>query len=416
MELGIELIAIKACILVSLFPYFVTLTNFFISNKLLKILLFAFFILISIYLKSRLFFLGILLTFYLNYFKNIKPTILITISFIVIILLFFINIDSVLGRIFIWKICLNNIKINSLFGLGFDSFKSNYAEWQSNYFKMNPCWSKFHFIADAPSFAYNELLNYFIEFGVFSVIIFLGIIYINLNILNKTINIFYRNVVISNLIILLFCFFSFPLHNLFICTIFICNHLILFLTLFKKYNKTCIILCLLISSISSFLFVKYQNAKKEWFYAQLIPKQFKADKFNCYKNVNYLLYKNRYFLSDYCRFLISERYFKKAKILLSLKGKYFNQYEKYMLLGEINMIEKDFKLSKINYQYANNIVPIKLMPLYNLMNISILEKDNSGIKFFSKKIIDQPLKFESVLSNEIKNKASTVYFNITKNY
>jgi len=408
MNFDIELIGIKACLIASLYPFVLYLSDRLSTNKKWRYFILVTFFATSLYLKSRLLFIGIFIPFFLNYKQKVTLKPIILLSILGIILLFFLNSDSIIGRLFIWKTITSNLQSVPLNGFGFDSFKTNYANWQSKYFESNQLWSKYHFLAESPSFAYNEILHFYIEVGIFSIIIFCFVFFINITSFKKSNNSFYHYVIASNIVILLFAQFSFPLHNILILAFFISNHILLIPIYFKTLKPFCILFCINLTTSVILLFYENLNVKADWHYAQSIPAQYKLDKVAQYQNCYKSLRKNQYYLTDFCKYLISENMIKSALNLLVLNEKYFNQYEKYLLLGEIYLKQINFAQAKSNYEKASLIIPIRLIPLGNLMNISLLEKDTLLAKYYSNRILSQPTKINTGFSDRIKKDASKI--------
>jgi hypothetical protein len=408
MNFDIELTGIKACLIASLYPFVIYLSETLITNKKYRYFILIIFLTTSLYLKSRLLLIGIIITFFLSYKQKIKLKSIIILSCLGIIPLFFLNSDSIIGRFFIWKIIISNLQTVPLNGFGFDSFKLNYANWQSNYFVSNQLWSKYHYLADSPSFAYNEILNFYVEIGIFSIIIFCVTFFINISSFKKINNSFYKHVIVSNIVILLFSQFSFPLHNILILTIFVCNHILLFTIHFKRVKLFCILLCITITISVILLFYQNLKVKADWHYAQSIPTQYKLDKVAQYQNCYKSLRKNQYYLTDFCEYLISENMTNSSLNVLLSNEIYFNQYEKYLLLGDIYLRQRNYALAKRNYKKANLIIPVRLIPLGNLMTISLLEKDTLSAKYYSNRILSQPIKIKTRFTDRIKKDASKI--------
>lgn len=80
------------------------------------------------------------------------------------IILYRININSGNGRILIWKISLKIIGKNPLFGVGFDNFRSQYMNFQENYFRNNGTMSE-KMVASNITSAFNEVLQFIAENG-----------------------------------------------------------------------------------------------------------------------------------------------------------------------------------------------------------------------------------------------------------
>ncbi len=73
--------------------------------------------------------------------------------------------DSADGRILIWKVTLQMIADNPIFGNGLNTFQSKYMHYQENYFKINKK-STFKYLADNNNYAFNEPLRLLSEQGL----------------------------------------------------------------------------------------------------------------------------------------------------------------------------------------------------------------------------------------------------------
>lgn len=85
---------------------------------------------------------------------------------IVIYVLYSIKIDSIYGRLLIWKISIITQHCNLLFGEGFGFFAANYGHWQIDYFASEVGSEYERYLADYVTCAYNEFLQILIEQGL----------------------------------------------------------------------------------------------------------------------------------------------------------------------------------------------------------------------------------------------------------
>jgi hypothetical protein len=83
--------------------------------------------------------------------------------------------DSAGGRLLIWKISLHMIAKNPLVGIGFDKYKVDYENYQSDYFGSGAGTLYEEKVADHVIYAYNEPLQICIELGIIGFILFLSI-------------------------------------------------------------------------------------------------------------------------------------------------------------------------------------------------------------------------------------------------
>jgi hypothetical protein len=167
-------------------------------------------------------------------------------------------------------------------------------------------------------------------------------------------------------------------------------------------------LCITITISVILLFYQNLKVKADWHYAQSIPTQYKLDKVAQYQNCYKSLRKNQYYLTDFCEYLISENMTNSSLNVLLSNEIYFNQYEKYLLLGDIYLRQRNYALAKRNYKKANLIIPVRLIPLGNLMTISLLEKDTLSAKYYSNRILSQPIKIKTRFTDRIKKDASKI--------
>jgi hypothetical protein len=148
MIFDINLVAIKACLLVSLYPFCLL-----IRDKKIRIAITICFLLAALLLQSRTFFCIVLSIFLYSepiISKKLNKKFAILFGVLTIFSAVYININSVIGRLFIWKNILGNVHKIPLLGFGSGTFRFHYATWQSKYFARNETWSKYHFISDAP--------------------------------------------------------------------------------------------------------------------------------------------------------------------------------------------------------------------------------------------------------------------------
>ncbi len=404
---GLELNGIKACITACLYPlfYYIALKS---NNNKFKYLITLLFLILGIYFENRTSIICISLIFIFFHKQRIfklNKWVLLLSFFILTYIIIFIKFDSVIGRLYIWKVIFSNIHHVPFFGFGLDSFKLNYAQWQSNYFAANLDWDKFHSLADCPSFAFNELLHFYTEFGFISILFFSVILYFNITLLLK-----YKTSIVAymasiNLVIFLFCMVSYSLHSIWILLLFLSNHFAIASFIYKPIKILCIssITLLLVTGIT--FFIKYKKTESLWLYAQFIPEVNSSEKANSYKEVFSSLSTNQLFLDDYCNYLLSDSLTDNVIVITSTHSKYFNQYEKNILLGKAYLQKSDFSKSLAAFKKANFIIPNRFIPLAYLMKIFLLNKDTSNAVEYAKKIIKMPIKVNSNTIDRIKHEA-----------
>ena len=82
---------------------------------------------------------------------------------------------SVNGRLLIWKVSSEIIKVKPLLGHGVNSFEAKYMDYQAKYFAKNPTSNEI-FVADNTKYAFNEFARISVEIGIIGLIICVSII------------------------------------------------------------------------------------------------------------------------------------------------------------------------------------------------------------------------------------------------
>lgn len=402
MTFEFSLIGIQACLIASLYPFCRLL-----QNKRIEIVITILFVFISIFLQSRTLFL-IVISFYLlsepHISKRIRKKAYIVIAFVTVIILILININSFIGRIFIWKNIVDNIYKIPWNGFGTGMFKYKYGIWQSEYFIKNQKWDQFHLVADAPQYAFNEVLHFYVEFGIIVIFIFGLITYFNIRIICKNKKVLMQVLASSNLSILIFSLFSYPLHSIWILIILFSNH-ILIVTIYLKRVTLGIIITFLILLFTLAKFYIEVKWKKIWLYGMSLPINANQEKKELLASCLSYFYDNPYFLGNYTSYLLSENNTNEALEICKQNEIYYNQYQYNLLTADALLQEMNLDSAKNYFIKAHNIIPNRFIPLNALFNISKFSKDSINAKQYAEIIINMPVKVPSSIINKIKNDA-----------
>ncbi len=407
---GIELTTIKACILAGLYPLLLFVLCSLNKKNILKYIVTVLFLSYAFYLENRTALFCIMLTFiyfHQGLINKLRKKWIFIIAICISSILLLVKYNSFLGRVFIWKIIFLNSNKVGLTGLGYGSFKTQYADWQSAYFASNPQWSKFHHLADAPSFAFNEIIHYYIEFGIIAIVIFIFFLIINRRLFasqKKAVHYF----ACSNLVILLFSIISYPFHSIWIITLFVINHLLILFILYYEIRIPILLLAISIMMFTINMFFKYNSAVSTWHYAQTIPISSFSDKNQCYQTSYNTLYDNQYFLNDYCNFFLSNNMFDSAIFIANHNKNNMNQYERELVLGNAYFEKNEPLQSIIHFEKAHSIIPNRFIPLNCLMQLALSMKDINLAKKYARQIIMMPVKLNSYIVSNSKQQAATV--------
>jgi len=405
MFFDVDIIAVKACILASLYPFCLL-----VQNKKIRISLIICFLIAALLFRSRALFCIIIIIFLYSeaaIFKKINKWSIILIGMLSFFVVIYINTNSVIGRLFIWKNILNNFGRVPWNGLGYNTFKFYYAEWQANYFIRNEAWSKYHFVADAPSFAFNELLHSYVEYGIASVIVSLLFIYFNIRIMIREKIPILQTLSLSNLCIFSFALVSYPLHSIWILFLLFINHILMFTIRYKRTVYGFVLFAILFSFIL-IDYYKFTQAKEIWLYAKSLPINANQEKEELYGLAYTALHRNQYFLYEYSLFLLNEQKSNEVLLVGSNNRIYFNQYEYSLLMGNAYLQNNNVDSAKTYLLNAHYIIPNRLIPLHQLLNIAKASQDTFQIRKYAEMIIATPIKIASPVTTKIKREAQVI--------
>lgn len=323
------------------------------------------------------------------------------------------------GRLFIWKISTEIIKDNPVFGVGFDRFKAHYMNYQADYF------SKYGetgeaLVADNTYYAFNEIIQFITEQGVFGFVILLLMLYVNIKTPtrkeNKELSIILKTSLLS---IGIFAFFSYPMEILPIKLIVVVVLATLALVdqnkirLLQNFEitsplnialKTSFVAGVLLISVVSIGYLNRLNTSfKTWKSAQ-----------NSYQYGDYqstiqefekaypILKNNGEFLMNYGKALSIYGKDKKAIQILERAKKHLNTTVIETALGDAYKNQKKYKEAEIAYTYAANMIPVRFYPLYLLAKLYEENGQKEKAVAMANTILNKDIKVHSTAINEIR--------------
>ncbi len=139
--------------------------------------------------------------------------------FLAAIVFLYLKLDSVIGRIFIWKISFKIFRDYSVFGIGFNNFKKYYLTYQTNYFETNYD-VKNMLLSGTVITPYCEYIKLLVETGIVGIFLFGIFLILHL----KKQDFYYSTVrkpAALVLFILVFSLFNYGFTFQYICLIFI---------------------------------------------------------------------------------------------------------------------------------------------------------------------------------------------------
>ena len=162
------------------------------------------------------------------------------------LLMFFTKKDSTLGRFFIWKIAMQVWSTNWVKGIGYGKFNFHFNHAQAAYFQSHDVYSNEAMLAKDGYYAFNDWLQYSIEFGIaglaLALLMAIGLIYMYLKQLKRsTPN---NNTLLLALLLplLVATIVSYPLHRWYFQCIGICVMMLLLINTLPfsvNYTRAC---------------------------------------------------------------------------------------------------------------------------------------------------------------------------------
>lgn len=359
---------------------------------------------------------SIISTLYLK--KQIRPNkllrrrftlwIITILAFIILLILYTIKKDSAIGRLYIWRISLQMITDKPLLGFGLDGFASHFMWYQSKFLSAHPN-SPFLLLADNITNPFNEFLYIGISYGTIGLIctiIFFTLMWQQISLIKckqkKILSALY-------LILMCWCMFSYPLHVPFVWIIIL---LITITILSRLHHKSLIVIShtVIITSIIVILSSIYSvRFRAEWGVVQahsLFGHEDTAilDFKRLYKHLS----KDGRFLYNYGAELhIAERYEESINILNECAS-LLNDYNLHMIMGDDYMQICKSDSAILHYSIASNMVPNRLLPLYQIMNIYSNQGDSINAKKIALIILNKRVKIRSNVTDFIIRKAIEV--------
>lgn len=396
-----------ACIVISL-PF--CLSSSLISNKFRYVAVFILMlgVIISGARASIIAFMLIMFIFCYSYYKLYlrKRKIfcgLIVLMIVVFLCLLYLKMDSATGRILIWLNSIQMVLENFLWGYGSGRFKTEYMNYQADFFKINQnaCFGQ---LADNVSHPFNELLLLIIEYGLISFILLSVILYIvfkNNRITNPCL--------LSLFAIMMISLFSYPFRYPYIILLTVWNFVQLSkcekIRLVYILNMGIIvrIFVLIVSILVLYLTVKNIYFESVW---KKLTKQVsfgKAKKIiDDYDYLYHVWNGNPLFLYNYGAVLYRIEKYNESLDVLFFCEKYYNDYEVQMLIADNYYSMKRMDLAEERYIKASNMCPNRFLPLYRLVSVyDKMNREKDALNMVTR-ILNKKVKISSVIIDSIR--------------
>lgn len=306
------------------------------------------------------------------------------------------KLESVYGRLFIYKITAIGLLDNSFWGSGYDTFPRVYGLLQAKYFAEAERCDLERLLADNTNAAFNEYLQILFETGIIGL---LGVLLLIIIVVKKR-SLMNTPESIGAMgalgVTLVNACFSYPFHSIPI----LCLSILFLGIINSRYQSWQIViprwaLVILIILTSSFFLVNCKAVYDLTKWKSLV-KQTEDRNFDSYSKEYSLLskqlYSNPFFLYNYGVELLLNGNSKEAIFILNSAKNYFIDTDLLCCLGKAYQCQNDFKNAEECFLLASHMVPHKFYPLYCL---ATLYRDNA---FFDKSYNIT----EKILKNKIK--------------
>lgn len=412
--------ALFGCYLIFLLPTaFKSLTSQHatLAKKLLIIAIIIWSIINLIYLNSKASWFAFIccsMVYFFHLVKSIKQKkqiisfLLLTITAIAP-LLYFYKVNSTYGRLLIYKISLGIFKQNWVWGIGNGNFKTQYNLYQAKYFSENGLENKYAFLADNTYFAFNDLLQLFIENGLF---LGSGIVIGFALFLKLTISLIKRNgkhsvfipPFLGIIFLLINSFFSYPLEHLplaILAILFLAflslgikhDYLILNKSLTGRFLKATQlgISCILIIYFLNFSYYKIQSHDA----FELSAMGYKTDSRKIYSKLYNSNILHGATLFQYANEMRDSKNLNQALQIISTSSQLHVNNEVFLLMGSIQSELGNKLEAEKNYKTAISMVPNRMKSRFELLLFYVENKDTVNVIKWANSILTMRIKSKS---------------------
>ncbi|QDH78005.1 hypothetical protein FKX85_02715 [Echinicola soli] len=360
---------------------------------------------------------------HLQFVKRKIPALLFLASIIILGMaaLYLWKTDSVIGRLFIWKISIRLFMDYPLFGIGPNHYTYNFGHNQADYFQSGRSTIGEERIAGLGEFTFNEYLGIAVNMGIVGLGLVLLIIYFlvrgSLDILvsrNNKKNTFLIGCIGSLASILLFAFFSYPLSVLPICI-----HLVLICGILSSnlqdISKSSIkkrlirwFVCITFPVTVALLYHYYNYAQNLVKWQQAIELEAQGKLLRAQEQMTKLYNRfdnNPSYLVDYGSILFNNKKYLRAEKLLSLASQKTTSPYLYEMLGQCQQINGKVTVAAESFIFAHYLLPYRFKPKYLLWKLYLQEGQKDKAKSIAKEIVSMPVKVETYMVTRMRREA-----------
>lgn len=285
------------------------------------------------------------------------------------IALYLIKPASALGRVFLWKLGINAVIENPLFGVGWDNVSGAIGSAQESYFKSNSD-SIFANVAGSPEYAFNEFLQIAIAFGIPALIAFILLFVLCFHAAKKNKEYGLAGTILAAAIV---CMASYPLQF----REFIATFTAIIIAAILLLRRPGILLKLAASSIvivCCCFTVKQQTERQrladDWKLQKLAYQYSLSEKDMC--DLDSLHGKMRWskdFLFDYGKALRNNHFYEKSNVIMQEGAKISSDAMFLNLIGRNYFDLKRYDIAAQYFERSINRLPNRLYPYYLLAKL-----------------------------------------------
>ena len=309
------------------------------------------------------------------------------------ILLIVIKWHSFTGRLFIWKICLENTGQYWFSGTGSNTFNYWYSNWQHDYFLAHPEWTYFHKLADCPSHPYNEFLNIFVEYGIVGLAVLLAAFVLPA--------IKWRQSVRDSQLAVhagLMTFFVFSMvydpFTSFLARFVFAVHIGVLLVPRQQVLRLCwLILFVVLGYTTVSKEMARSKANTDWETGELLSMTDPSQAEVFFNKAEPVLFRNRFFAESHSRNLLSLDTNLALRYLYS--NIHLNQYQSHMMIAGVYQLKNIRSVAIKHFTEAHYIIPNRFIPMYHLYLLAKDAKDSSQAEYWREKVRHTPVKIPS---------------------
>lgn len=322
--------------------------------------------------------------------------------------------NSANGRFVTWNIGCEAVSEKPLLGSGTGHFAHSFTEAQIHYFSSNPEMANY---AGSPEYAFNELLQITIEYGIIGLLLFVAVVIISLHHLLRG-NTFKRALGIGLIAMVVFSSASYPFNLLpFLITF------VMMIAASSDNTKGCevglpirLIIALGTTVVCVYGFIKIDSQPyREWRSVQSIyqSKNYQAVE-DDYRELYPQLKDNAKFLFEYGHTLGFTGHEREAIAILERGATMSCDPMFYNIIGNCHKNLGEITAAEQSYNRAYDLLPTRVYPLYLLVKLYYESSDSIAAKIAAERVMEHKDKVESPATRQIRQEVETIYKELTK--